>query len=863
MRQTPPKYAEKLLLLFLKDELAEEVLGDLDEKFLFQLKKKSLRAAKLNYWYQVLNYLRPFALKPINSKSQIKGSMIKHNFLISYRGFLKHRLTFFINLIGLSSAIASGILIYIWIKGEREIDQFHMYGDRIQAVYQNIKTADFAFNTDATPPLLAAALEAEVHEVSLGTAVLQDWFRKKQGVISEGNSAAKYRASEYYSDQNFFKVFSFDLAHGDPENPYPSNSSVLLSDELAAKLFDDENPLGRRITWEQTGAEGDYIVSGIFRKPGRNSSLQFDLLFPLAARSERDSLFSNWYNSNVQTYVVLNGNADRTSFSENLSGVMNRKQQGSDIVLHSQPFNQMYLNDKLSSSQESIAGKLLQIRLFTLIACFVLVIAAINFMNLTTARASRRLKEIGVKKAIGASRLALIAQYFVESILLSIVSLCVAAVLAWILLPLFSHVIGKTLSFPLDGNSFRVFLAIGLVMGILAGSYPAFYLSGFKPIEVLKGKLDGTFGDQWIRKGLVVFQFAVSVLLILGVVIISGQISFMQNKELGFNRNNVIQFDFEAKTKQEFSGFLASLRALPGIKDAAGFNQNLLKEYGMTTGVAWEGIAENQSTQFATIEGGFDFLKTMEVELLAGRNYRAEDQSNKIILNEAAVKQIGWESAVGRRITLWGQEREIIGVAKDFYFARLHESIKPCLVLLNPKLNKVIARIDGLDQAATISAIERLFQSHRPGLNLQYTFLDYDFEEVYASEQKLAFISRQFAVISVVISCLGLLGLTMFSFERRAKEISIRRVLGASEIGTLLLLAREFTVLIVASLLVALPFGYYLSVGWLQNFANAMDLNPIHFGLTALIALSIAWLTIGIQAWQSIQINPATRLRNE
>ncbi|MEO1256786.1 MAG: FtsX-like permease family protein, partial [Bacteroidota bacterium] len=331
-----------------------------------------------------------------------------------------------------------------------------------------------------------------MHEVAIATGVQEDWFRRKKGIIGLDEVSSKYRVSEYYIDKNFFKVFSYDLKAGDQVNPLKNDESILISDELADMLFKHNNPVGELISWEQEGTSGVYMVTGVFEKPKANSTHQFDVLLSLDVRSKRDSLFGNWFNSKVNTYVVLNENADLKSFERNLSGVMNRKQEGNDITLLSQNYKEKYLNDAMGDTINEAGGRGLMVKLFGTIALFVLMIASINFMNLTTARASRRLKEIGVKKAIGATRKALMGQYFAESMLLSFMSLFLAILLAVMFMPSFEKIISKDLSFPLDIGSLGIFFSMALMMGFISGVYPALYLSKFRPIEVLKGKIDST-----------------------------------------------------------------------------------------------------------------------------------------------------------------------------------------------------------------------------------------------------------------------------------------------------------------------------------------------------------------------------------
>lgn len=857
----PPRLATRLVERLIKSELQEEVLGDMEEKFQNVLNRSDRAAANRMYWYQLLNYIRPFALKKISLKHRNHMGIIKHNFLISYRSLLKFRSTFFINLIGLSTGLASAIFIYLWVMDELQTDRFHENDSRLYQVIQHFPEEMGGISTDASSPLLAQALKEEIPEVEKATAVQENWFRKRPGLIEVQDKVVK--ASEQYIDQDFFNIFSYPLLIGSKEKPLPNNQSVLLSDQLAEKLFGTvENARNKTISWNQDGSAGNYAVSGVFQQPPQQSTRQFDLLFSLDLRSERDTMFSNWYNYNSATYVLIKEGISIDHFNTQIDTFMQRKQE-SDITLSAVQYADKYLYQNYE--EETANGRIEYVKLFSLIAVFILFIACINFMNLTTAKASNRLKEIGVKKAIGARRIALMGQYFSESLLLAFLSLILAVILVLVFLPQFSQLTGKELSLDFDGRLLGGIILITVITGLVAGVYPALYLSKFKPVEVIKGKLKAGLGDTWIRKGLLIFQFAMSVILILSAIIVAEQIDFAQSKKLGFDRDNIVQFEYTAESPQAYQSFLNELRTIPGIVNATGFNHNLTGEYGSTDGLSWEGKDPEKRVSFVALEGGFNLIETLGIEIADGRGFKQTSDNNdtKIILNESAVRTMDISDPVGKSVNLWGTPREIIGVVKDFHFASLYEDIQPAFIRVNPFLNKTMVKIKAGTETQVLAAVQNTFNKRMPGLDFEFTFLDEDFQKMYAAETQVSSLARSFAILSIIISCLGLLGLTFFTLEKRAKEISIRKILGSSGWNTVLLLSSDFTKMVALALVIALPIGYILADQWLGNFVYSVPLRIGYFVIAALSVLMVAWLTIGIQFFRATQMNPAKSLRSE
>ncbi len=487
-------------------------------------------------------------------------------------------------------------------------------------------------------------------------------------------------------------------------------------------------------------------------------------------------------------------------------------------------------------------------------------------MNLFTAKASTRMKEVGIKKAIGAERKSLIVQYLSESVIISLISLLAALLLVEIFLPQFNNITGKHLSLNYSSGIIFAFLSIAVVTGLLSGSYPAFYLSRFKPIAVLKGKLNMPGGELWLRKVLVVFQFSLSIIFIAAVFVIYKQINFIQTKNLGYNKNNVLTFDKEGKAAASEGTFLKELRKVPGVENASSINTNLMGSFNTTGGVSWQGKNPKDIVQFETIDCDYDLIKTLDIKIKEGRafsrDYGSDDKN--IIFNQAAIDFMGIKDPVGKSIRLWGQDRKIIGVVNNFNFESLHEKIKPLFFILNPdRTMKFMVRIKPGNERETINNIKRFYAGFNPGFVFDYKFLDKDYQELYESEERVSALSKYFGVLAILISCLGLLGLAAFTAQRRIKEIGIRKVLGASESAIIYLLSKDFTKLILISMIIALPLSYFIIKTWLNSFAYRIYLNPLYLLGAAVLTLIIAWITVGTQAIKAAMINPSQCLRDE
>lgn len=788
--------------------------------------------------------------------------MLRHNLLLIFRNSKRSKSSFIINLIGLSTGLACTLLIYLWVNSELSFDKFHENDSLLFQIMQNAPGPTGIETMEATPGLLAQALAEEIPEVEFSVSVIPaSWFSSK-GILSFED---KYvTASEQFVGKDYFKMFSCEFVHGDKKQMISDKYSIAISDEMANKLFNTESVIGKAVTWNRGVFNGQYIISGVFKKHPSISS-PFDLIFNYELFLDKRQELLEWQNSDPNTYVMLKQGTDIDQFINKISGFIKSKYEKSKSTLFARHYSDAYLYGWYENGIQS-GGRIEYVKLFSIIAIFILGIACINFMNLSTARASKRLKEIGIKKVVGASRRGLIAQYLTESLVTVFISIGIALALTQLFLPVFNDMTGKQLMITLDVNLITTSLGIALITGIVAGSYPALFLSGFKPIQILKGKLNSTLGEILARKGLVTFQFVISIILIVAVVVVYKQMEFVQSKNLGFNKDNIIYFSNTGKLREGgLEAFLSEIKSISGVISASSFSHNLTGEHGGTTDLEWDGKSHDEIIEFGNLEVDYGLIELMGFEMLQGRTFSNEfgSEGDNLILNEAAIVAMGLKDPIGKTVKLWGKDKQIVGVVKNFHFESLYEKVKPCFMQCSPNRRNVLVKLRGGSAEETIPLIRASYHEYNPGLPFEYTFLDEDYKLLYASEQRVAKLSRYFALVAILISCLGLFGLAAFTAERRIKEIGIRKVLGSSVLNIVILLSSDFTKIILLSIAIALPLSYLIAKDWLDNFAYHIKLELWYFASTAMVALLISWLTVGAQTIKSAMTNPVNNLRTE
>ncbi|UOG73043.1 ABC transporter permease [Hymenobacter tibetensis] len=789
--------------------------------------------------------------------------MIWHSLLLIYRNFKRFKTTFFINLIGLSTGLACALVVYLWVNDELSFDKYHATDSRLFRVMENVRT-DQGINTRwGTHPLLAEALVEEMPEIEAAAVVTPPAFFPQFTLVGANKNV---RAVGKCAAENFFRIFTYPLIQGDASRVLANKSAIVLSQQMAIALFGTpQNAVGKSVEWQMGMADlkQTCIVSGVFGPIPPNSTERFDFVLTFDAFKDIMKMGQRitWEDDGpFHTYIVLKEGANTAQFNSKIAKLLQGKSaKNKSRTLFVEPYSDAYLYGEFENGAHA-GGRIQYVRLFSAIALFVLLIACINFMNLATAKATRRVREIGVRKTLGASRAALVVHFLAESVLMAFLALFVAVMLVQLMLPQFNEITGKQLALELSLKSSGAFLGIALLTGLLAGSYPAFYLSGFKPATVFRGTLRNSMADLWMRKGLVVFQFALSVLFIVCVLVVHRQVAFVQSKDLGYDKNNIIYFETAGRAAQQPAAFLAELKQLPGVANASGMWGSfvVVGPQGMGPQLEWEG----HKIPVNNLAVNYDMLETLGIQMKAGRRFSRQfrSDSTKIIVNEALVAALGMQNPVGKVLG----KTQIVGVAKDFHYESLHEKVEPFIFRLEPQAaGTVLVKLTPGREQETIQAIQRFYQQFNPGLTLDYQFLDAAHQAQYASERRVAVLSRYFAGLAIIISCLGLLGLTAFTAERRRKEIGVRKVLGASELSIVYLLSSDLTKLVVVAIVLALPVSYLVVSQWLNSFEYRITLEFWYFLGAGLLALLVAWLTVGTQAMRAARVNPVLCLRDQ
>ncbi len=761
--------------------------------------------------------------------------------------------------------MACALLIFLWVNDELSIDKFHEKDDQLYQVYLHHEENGEIRSAPPVPALLADVLEEEIPEVLVA---VEDTDTNEFGdsfSLSSGEDKLKTRGK--FSGAEYFQLFSFPFLKGDSKTALSNKSGIVVTESLAKRLFGTAEVIGESVEWQILTFKGQAKVTGVISDLPKNSTESFEFVLPFSVFI--DDLMgqerNHWGNYIALTYVELAKGANIEKLNQKVAPLIKNKVERSNVEPFLKQYSSRYLHGNFENGEEA-GGRISYVNLFAIIAIFVLAIACINFMNLSTAKASGRLKEIGVKKTLGANRKQLVFQHLGESITMTFLSVILACLLVIILLPQFNVMTGKQLILVFSLEVVLALFAITLFTGLLAGSYPALYLSGFKPVSILKGKLTTSTGEVWTRKGLVVFQFVISIILLVSVWVVYKQIEFIQNKQLGYNREHVLKFPIEGAVADRLEPFINRLKLLPGVVIASATTHSIVESGASTTGVTWQGKDPESNILFEQARAYYGLVETLGIEMKEGRSFSEKfgAEENKIIFNEAAIEEMGLEDPIGKTVTMWGKEKEIIGVMKDFHFSSLHEEVAPMLFHYDISfMLSIFAKIEANSAEETLAAIQSLYKDFNPGFTFNYEFLDANYQAQYQAEQRVSLLSRYFAGIAIIISCLGLFGLAAFTAERRQKEIGIRKILGAGGLQIMKLLTADFTKMVLVAIVIALPVSYWVASKWLQGFAYRIEPAWWYFAGAGLTALLIAWITISFQTIKSIRINPAEALKDE
>lgn len=847
---------------FCDPRMVDDIEGDLLERFESRAALKGHRAAKRLFIKDVLLLFRPGIIRSFKGTQKLNYyDMFLHNLTITFRNFLRHKSSFFINLIGLTSGLTCVLLIYLWVNDELKTDRFHENGDRLYYIMSNHTDASGTRTWKGTPGLLLEEIEKQIPEVELATA----YTDTHEYTIS--TNQGKYRSMKVqgrFASKDFLKVYTFILKRGDKDNVLLSNSEALITESLAEKMFPNEEAIGKTIQWHFRGAQKEFIIGGILENIPNESSEHFELVLPWNFYHDELITFKQWGNYYARIATVLQEGADPSTVSEKIDAIFKQNLEDTNVDLFLTSYADLYLHGKYENGKQA-GGRIESVRLIAFVALLILFIACINFINLATAKASQRLKEIGVKKSMGATKRSLAYQFLTESVLICLIALVISGIFTVLLLPGFNQITDKQITFTMSWNLLGVVLGVVMLVGILAGSYPALYLSKMEALSILKGfKIANTSGGPG-RKVLVIFQFTLSTILIVSVMVIFRQMELIQTKNLGYDRENLVYFEREGKLTDQADAFLAELKNIFGVKQAAlsGF---MVGGMNSTGGVGWEGKTEKDQIQFWEYNAGVNSIELLNVEMVEGRGFSEEFASNEdaVILNETAIKAMGMEDPIGKTIFHYTGNKKIVGVVKDFSIGSLHSQVEPAIFLYRPEsAHLIMARIEGDSVSQTMQQMEKLYSEFNSEFPFNPIFVDQDYQALYASEQRIAALSKYSAILAIIISCLGLFGLTAYTTEKRLKEISIRKVLGSGVWRIVLLLTKQFSILIAVGIVIALPISYWAAQQWLNNFAFKIELNWWFFALAGLVTLLIAWFTVVGQTVKAARLNPANNLRNE
>jgi putative ABC transport system permease protein len=789
--------------------------------------------------------------------------MLKNYIKTAWRNLFRNKAFSLINILGLALGMACSLLMMLWVKDELDIDSFHQYDDDLYSVYErqyHDGQIDGGFNT---PGLMAEEMKTVFPEVDFASS-----FAWNELETFEANNKI-LKVDGNYACEDFFKMFSYPLLQGDAATALKAPVDVAISRKMATDFFGSpEEAFGKSIRFNNTK---DFEVSAVFEDVKGNSSLKFDYLINWQTFIENNNWAKDWGNNGPNTFLKLRAGADPAAFEKKITKFIdNYNKQQSEIwyvELGIQKFSDRYLYSTFNNGK-IVGGKIQYVRLFTVVAVFILLIACINFMNLTTARSVKRAKEIGVRKVVGAFRTALVRQFIGEALMIALFSFVAAILVVWLFLPFFNSVTRKEISLPFDQPFFwGTVVLLTLVTGLIAGSYPAFYLSSFNPVGVLKGALKFRNSKLWFRKSLVVFQFVLSIGLIISTIVVSKQVDYIQSAHLGYDRENLIYIPLEGTLPEKYQVFKEQGLTSPGVATISRITQSPTAIHNGTGGVQWEGKDPTSMVQFTQAAIGYDFLEAMKLRMAAGREYSKEFPGDSVgyIVNETAAKLFNYKDPIGMPLTFWGTKGHIVGVVHDFHFTSFHHAIRPLVLRLGENMGHgwALVRTEPGKAKEAIASLGKICKELNPAFPFTYKFSDAEYDEMYKSEQIVSTLANGFAFLAIFISCLGLLGLAMFTAEQRTKEIGIRKILGAPLHSLFTLLSKEMLLLVSAAIVIASPLAWYAMENWLNDYTYRTDIPLWIFLVAGSTAIMIALATISFQTLKALLSDPVKSLRSE
>lgn len=874
-----PKFADRLLHWFCRGELLEEISGDLYEFYQVQRAELPRWRANLSYWFHILNFLRPFAFKK-ETQNLINTVMYKNYVKIALRVIGRNKFYSFLNLSGLSVGITCCLLIFLYVRDEYSYDKHHENFDQIYRVVTDFKIGDREILRPMAPIVMAEHLEETIPDVEAAGRIMVGNFTS---VVDLGEKQVQVKNATYATSE-ILSIFTIPFVAGSPEGALDDPKTVVVSESMAQHLFPDESALSKVVTFNNDS----FVIKGIFKDMTENSHFKFDFIMSVAYQTSRFEM--GWMNINAFTYLKLADGADQANIEAKLNQTLETfiapmvqetfgvaasdiQSNGNHARFYLQPLADIHLQSNFSR-EISPNGSIATVRTISLIGIIILVIACINFVNLSTARAAIRSKEVGVRKVLGSKKKQLVTQFLFESTLFSVISFAIASIIVILILPYFNQIAGKLIVNPFGGTPalWLIMIAASLVIGLVAGFYPAFVLSSFKLDKSLKSQNQLNGKGSWLRGGLVVLQFTISTILIIATLVVNNQLNYLENKTLGYAKDNLITVDVmdlgrlganrEVLINEFTNSPVIEAYTLSGYVPVGGSRLEMYLKRREASA-----IDETISSQAWAVMD--DYVPTMGLEIILGNDFNKEvtsDSAVSIILNETAVKRLQLANPIDTKLTMSYNEQSydvrVVGVVKDFHFDSMKENIKPLFLYKGQDPWSFSLRFNGPASAA-MAAVEEIWENHSGGQPFVGNVVSEQYKSLYKNEGKMKVLVNAFSVVAIIIAILGLFGLATFMAEQRKKEMGIRKVLGATPAMLFMNLLKNFTMLISISCVIAIPIAFIVTNSWLSEFAYHISLKPMFFIGASLMMLVMAWLTVSYQSLKVANRNPVDNLRYE
>ncbi len=778
--------------------------------------------------------------------------MIKNYFTIAWRNIMSNKVLFFLNILGLTSGLFCFLLIYLWISSENSINRYHANIDQLYSIY--LESPDGTVKGYETSSLLYKELKTNIPEIEKVAAMTNHSLKS---TFSNGTIVLKQNGK--FVSQDYFEMFSFQILEGNASKALNAPNHIAISKEMAELFFgSSKGAIGQTLTYENSK---ELEIAMVFELSSEDSTEKSDYYLPFASLFSENPWMYEWKNLGSYTFAQLVAGTDVGQLEQKLKSFL--KGHELDLEIRFQSYADSYLYGDIEKGE----GKIIYVRLFGIIAFLIMLIASINFMNLASAGYMKRINEIGVRKVLGASKSSLIVQFLGEAMLLSISSLFFALILIAIALPTFNQITAKNIDLlNLPITTWTMVFALTILTGFLSGSYPAFLLSSFSSTDIFKKKIESSSSTKGIRKGLVVFQFTISVVFISSMIIISRQIDFVQHKDIGFDRENLLAVTLSKDLQYNFDAFKSGALQISGVKSVTKTSHIPLGDYGTSPEVVWNGKSADDHSLFTGMVASKDFVETYGVELLMGRELIHNNPENiEYLINETAMNKMKMENPIGQPLSFWGNPGTIVGVVKDFHFGSLKESIFPMIIRSEgySEFNIAFVKYIKGNEKQIVAALETLHTNLDPAFPFDYRFVDQEYDKLYKNESMFYKLSTYFSVLAILISCLGLFGLVLYTAEQKTKEIGIRKVLGASVFTITSLITRDFLKLILVGIIIGTPISSYFMTKWLEEYEYRIHMPWWVFGLTAVLIISISLLTVSFESIKAAMANPIKSIRNE